>query len=623
MVGIWPLFQILSIRGLRDVFFIHGTSQGFYPVLFYILIIVFPYCLLTGFILPCAQRTLNGRGYPFTSGDLYITDSIGDIAGGFLFSLILVYFLKPFAIIAATSSLLFFIVFLLLYARRKLFFLGTSVLAVACFFAFCLNAGFERETLGPQYGPIVKYLESPYGRIVVTRETGQLTFWESGNPLYSESDVVESEEKIHYPLSQLGKVDDVLLISGGLGDTLKEVAKYKPAHVDYVEIDPALTSAGLEMGVIPRLPFLQISNMDARRFIRGKSGRYDAIIIDLPDPDTFQINRFFTTEFFGFAKKALKKDGVLCLGMNYSPNYIGEVVREKLSILYNSAKPFFRNALLIPGRQVYFIFSDGSISEDIPSLLKKKKISAPFIEGYFYGDVTPERIQEVREALGASREINKDFEPRLMGVVFQQWFAKHDSSPVYFIAGILLLVLVYFIFMKREEYVLFTTGFAAMGSEMLVIFVFQVLYGYVYLQIGLIVASSLLGLLPGAMAGKRWRRSGRMKLHVSEVAMISLLIIFLSMVVRFRNGTPSPSFSCFLFCLLFFLRFSVSRCDRDYGRGQKPRGRMPGGGPVGSGGGNAGNGGRTDPFVGHGIRRGVSDSHEAFQYGHRLQGRKG
>ena len=45
--------------------------------------------------------------------------------------------------------------------------------------------------------------------------------------------------------------------------------------------------------------------------------------------------------------------------------------------------------------------------------------------------------------------------------------------------------------MKKEEYVLFTTGFAAMGSEMLVIFVFQVLYGYIYLQIGAIITAGL------------------------------------------------------------------------------------------------------------------------------------
>ncbi len=569
-VGIWPLLQIIAIRELRDLFFIHGASPGFYEILVYILVVVAPYCLITGFILPCAQRTLNGHGYSFSSGDLYVTDSAGDIAGGFLFSLILVYFLKPFAIIATTSAMLLFLVLWLLYAYRRFLFLSAVAVAVACFFFLCLNTGFEKQTLRPQYGEIVRYLESPYGRIVVSREGGQLTFWESGNPLYSDSNIVESEEKIHYPLSQLHKVDNVLLVSGGLGETLKEVAKYNPTHVDYVEIDPALTSTGLEMGVIPREPFLEISNRDARRFIRAKAGVYDAVIVDLPDPDTFQINRFFTREFFGTVKKALKKGGVLSLGMSYSPNYIGEIRRKKLSILYNSARPYFVNAIVIPGQQVYFLFSDRKLSADIPSLLKKKKISTAYIEGYFQGDVTPERLSQVREALGASKASNRDFEPRLMGVVFQEWFARHDSSPAYFIAGILLLVLTYFAFMKKEEYVLFTTGFTAMGSEMLIIFAFQVLYGYVYLQIGFIITASLLGLMPGAVVGKRWQRSDRAKLLLSEVAMISLLIIFFLWLSDCRIEPPPLLFLLFCFLFSFFCGFQFPVITEIIGEDKSP-----------------------------------------------------
>ena len=549
VAGIWPLLQLVVIRGLRDTFFIHGASPGFYQILVYILVIVAPYCLITGFILPCAQRTLNGHGCSFTSGDLYVADSVGDITGGFLFSLILVYFLKPFAIIAITSAMLLIVVLWLLVAYRRFWFLSAAATAVACFSFFCLNAGFEKQTLIPQYGDIVRYLESPYGRIVVSQEGGQFTFWESGNPIYSDSNIVESEEKVHYPLSQLDKVDDVLLVSGGLGETLKEIAKHKPGHLDYVEIDPALTSAGQEMGVIPRVPFLEISNMDARRFVRSRSGIYDAMIIDLPDPDTFQINRFFTREFFGFARKALKEGGILSIAMNYSPNYIGEIRRKKLSILYNSARPYFVNAMLIPGQQVYFIFSDRKLSEDIPSLLKRKKIATSYIEGYFHGDVTQERLLQVREAVRASEESNRDFKPRLMSVVFKEWFARYDSSPAYFIAGILILVLTYFAFMKKEEYILFATGFTAMGSEMLIIFVFQVLYGYIYVQIGAIITASLLGLLPGALVGKRWQQSGRLKLIVSEVAMISLLIIFTLWLSS--SGTEPPPFLFLVFCFLF------------------------------------------------------------------------
>ena len=549
VVGIWPLFQIVVIRGLRDVFFIHGASPGFYQILLYILVAVAPYCLITGFILPCSQKVFNSHGHSFTSGDLYVTDSVGDIAGGFLFSFILVYFLKPFAIIAVTSAMLLGMALLLLYGHRRYLFLSAAVMGTACFYFFCLNAEFEKGTLSRQYGEIVKYIESPYGRIVVSQEGDQRTFWESGNPLYSDSNILESEEKVHYPLSQLDKVDNVLLVSGGLGETLKEISKHEPEHLDYVEIDPALTSAGQEMGAIPRAPFLEISHMDARKFVKNRSGAYDAIIIDLPDPDTFQINRFFTREFFGFAKQALKKDGVLSIAMNYSPNYIGEIRKKKLSILYNSAKPHFVHVMPISGRQVYFILSDRKLSEDIPLLLKKKKITTSYIDGYYYGDVTPERLLQVREAMGVSEDTNSDFEPGLIGVVFQEWFARHDSSPLYFIAGIMILVLIYFAFMKKEEYVLFTTGFTAMGSEILVIFVFQVLYGYIYLQIGAIITASLLGLLPGAVVGKRWKRSGRLKLLVSEVAMISLLVVFFLWLSY--SGTEPQPFFFLLFCFVF------------------------------------------------------------------------
>jgi len=56
-----------------------------------------------------------------------------------------------------------------------------------------------------------------------------------------------------------------------------------------------------------RPPFLEIINTDARRYIKTTTKKYDAILIDLPDPDTFQINRFFTEEFFALSKRILNK----------------------------------------------------------------------------------------------------------------------------------------------------------------------------------------------------------------------------------------------------------------------------------------------------------------------------
>ena len=47
-----PAVQILVIRQLRDLFFIHGSSVGFYSTFAYIFFTIAPYCLLLGFVLP-------------------------------------------------------------------------------------------------------------------------------------------------------------------------------------------------------------------------------------------------------------------------------------------------------------------------------------------------------------------------------------------------------------------------------------------------------------------------------------------------------------------------------------------------------------------------------------------
>ena len=100
LTAIWPLIQILFIRGFRETVFIHGVSPGFHQIFFYITATTTPYCLLVGFILPYELMVLNDNRYAFTSGELYITDSIGDITGGVVFSFILVYWFNPFKIIS-------------------------------------------------------------------------------------------------------------------------------------------------------------------------------------------------------------------------------------------------------------------------------------------------------------------------------------------------------------------------------------------------------------------------------------------------------------------------------------------------------------------------------------------
>jgi len=72
--------------------------------------------------------------------------------------------------------------------------------------------------------------------------------------------------------------------------------------------------------------------------------------------------------------------------------------------------------------------------------------------------------------------------------------------------------------------VLLTTGCVNIGAEMITIFTFQALYGYIYVQIGVLVTVFLAGLLPGAWAGGRLVARRRRALMAGDLALCLLLL---------------------------------------------------------------------------------------------------
>jgi spermidine synthase len=326
----------------------------------------------------------------------------------------------------------------------------------------------------------------------------------------------------------------------------------------------------MELGLLEKYRAVNVINLDGRRYINTTDKIYDAIILDLPDPDTFQMNRFFTAEFFSTVHKRLTGKGIFCIGMVYYPNYLSEVMRKKLSSIYNTARLLFKNIKVIPGEKAYFICSDGTLTMDIPELLEEKLVSTSYISGYFRGNVTEDRIEMIYEALDPDEPVNTDFQPKVMSLVFQEWFLKHGTSPKPFLIGLGILTILYLLLMRKEEYVLFTTGFAIMGAEMLVVFAFQVLYGYVYLKIGAIVTAFLAGLLPGAAAGKLWGRQKLRKLLVADVLLVAGLMGFYAWL-RF-HGAPIHSvwFLVYGFVISFFCGFQFPAATEIIGEDKSP-----------------------------------------------------
>lgn len=571
VIALWPLPQLVLIRYLRDIVFVHGAAPGFYEIFFYIAALTAPYGILVGFVLPYALGVMKQIRPSFTSGALYITDSIGDIGGGILFSFCLVYWFNPFKGVALASSVLVAVSMMILLGLRRHVPLLFMALCAALFYFFAMNGEVEKASLSEQYGEILRYVESPYGRIVVSREGPQHTFWESGIPFYSDADITRSEEKIHYPLCQLDKVDKVLLVSGGLGETLHEVSKYSPSRIDYVELDPSLTAVAEELGFIGKTPSLSVINTDGRLHLEKTTETYDAVIVDLPDPDTFQLNRFYTREFFEATKQRLSKNGVLSFSVAYSPNYMSPLQREKLSILWKTARESFHHVMILPGERAYFLCRDSELSWDVPAELLSKSIPTAYVDGFYYGNVTRDRTEELAARLDPRATANRDYEPRIMRIVLQEWFLQHGTSPKAFLAVLAGLAGCYLFFIRREEYVLFSTGLVTMGVEMLILFTFQVMYGYIYLKVGAIVTAFLMGLLPGAILGTLRKKAVARRLVWAETAVLFLLLVFYGWQGFFEGrDLPSVVFLAYGFLFSFFCGYQFPLAAAVIGEKESP-----------------------------------------------------
>lgn len=520
-----PAVQILAIRELRDVFFIHGTSVGFYPTLAYTFFTLAPYCLVLGFVLPYSLFVIRTESPDFTGTRIYITDNLGDVSGGALFSFALVYMVTPLqAALLANLPLLAatYLLFGLSSRRRILAISGTGI--TLAIILYCVFA--EPSSLAPAQGKLVHYRESRYGRIEVHQDQEQSTLFIGGIPLFSSQNLVMAEETIHYPLAQVPQAKQILLISAQ-GGMLAQLHKYRPDAVDYAELDPQVAEVQFRFGLIKTIPGLNVVHQDGRAYLARSEKKYDAIIVNLSEPDTFQINRFFTDRFFALARRRLAPHGVLSFSMQGFDNYLAEPQRQKLSSIYNTVTQYFDHVLLLPGQKIIFLCSSRPIETDIPASLNRKGIHTAYISGYFYGNLTPERISRLNDMLDPATPPNRDDFPMLMRLMFSQWFAKFDTSPTGFILALTVLSAIYLLRITREEYVLFSTGCMVMGSEVLVIFAFQIFFGYIYLQIGLIVTVFLAGLLPGAWYGQRLRLHRNRALMLSDGLLIALIILLI------------------------------------------------------------------------------------------------
>ena len=501
LIAVLPSATVFFLRYLRNIVFVPGSMVGILQILYSSFLLMAPYCVLGGLLFTVLVHVISGRYRSNLIPVVYSLEAVGSIIGGFLFNLVMIYFLKTFQSLFFLMIVDFAVAFVLAFRHENSVYryavLSISVVCVALFVLFNVDDWTKGLLFKDQ--DVLYYKDTPYGVLTVTKQSDQKNFYENNILLFSTNDVMQNEEAVHYAMVQHPHPGSVLLISGGIAGTTLEILKYNVDRIDYVELNPWILEIGKKYTSALTDRRIHIVNEDARLYVKRTAERYDVVLINLPDPTTAQINRFFTIEFFQELKKRLNDSAVVSLALLPAGEYVSGEAGQINSIMVNTLKTQFRNILIVPGMKNYFLASDGSLDIHIGRMISRRGIENMYVNQYYLDDrMLEQRSAYITAGLSAGTPLNTDFAPVCYYRLLLHWLSYFRFNA--WIPGAVFLIVLVLIGFKLNPvtFGIFTGGFAASSIEVLVLIVFQIVYGYVYQVVGLIVTIFMAGLAAGS-----------------------------------------------------------------------------------------------------------------------------
>jgi spermidine synthase len=546
-VGVLPLATVFALRYLRNIVFTTGSIVGIVQVLCASLVTLAPFCLAQGFLFTFFVRQASSLPRESRIASVYVWEALGSTAGGVIFNIALIALLDTFQALFVLLGLDLAAALVLARKDRAPAVSAAAWILLAAAVAGLLTGGADvltRRFLFPGQ-EILYFRDTPYGSLTVTRQGEQLNFFENTMLMFSTNDVTANEESVHYGMVQRPHPGRVLLVGGGISGTTGEILKYSVPAIDDVEINPWITGIGRTFTRALDDTRVSVISGDARMYIRSTPNRYDAVLVNLPDPGTAQLNRFYTLEFFRELKRVLSDSGVVSISLLPSAEYQGNEARHLSSILYASLRGVFTRVLIVPGERNYFLASDGTLDIDITRLIDERAINTVYVNRFYLDDrLIARRSAALTSALDTTAGVNRDFQPICYYRQVAYWlsFFGFDPLPWLLAGGTVLLVLLW-----RFSAIgagVFAGGFAASSVEIVLLVSFQVLCGSLYQMTGIVITAFMGGLAAGAIFAKKITRPPGIDSFIMVqfgISMLCFLIPLVLLLLQRVNGGPLPA----------------------------------------------------------------------------------
>jgi len=555
---------------------------GFGTFLWSSAVLLGPLCFIQGGFFALGSKALSAEYGEGATGRAYLLESFGSAVGGLVMSLLLINLLPPVGLSLLPAAIMLLCAALLV---RGLVFRSAVVLIAAACVAAAIDGRADtfrwrmiwqpmRTAESPE--PLREALNSLHGSLAAVEIGGDVSLYADGLLTATAQSHRDAEELVHIGLAHHPGAREVLLIGGGLGGGLAELLKHPVAHVQYVELDPAIIELGgrhfpAEDLEPLRSPKTTIHNTDARYFVKHTDSTFDAVIMHLPGPRSARLNRMYSAEFFGEVNRVLRPGGVLVFAIGADATYLSDQERLLLGSLLRTAATAFDSVRVLPCDRMVFVLSDAPLPDSTAGLVMGKLESAGIETQFVRWDKLANQLDEYKvaglrglldESAGKAR-INRDLLP--IGYLYDlsQWAAhfrsgflqralamvlQTDRWRFYALPCAALFLLGLAILVTRRQGVglaVAVGGLSEMIFQLVVLIGFQVLYGYLFYRIGIMVGLFMAGLALGSLLV--WSRGEMSRYHAKRYfLLVQGLICLYPLVLPLMLSIRPPAFSFML-----------------------------------------------------------------------------
>lgn len=223
----------------------------------------------------------------------------------------------------------------------------------------------------------------------------------------------------------------VLLLGGGDGLLLRELVKYEEIkEIDFIELDEKMLE--LARGRFSKInkdslknPKIKIHINDGFYYLRNTKEKYDAIFIDFPYPNSYDLARLYSVEFYKYVARALNENGFVVLDAPFfdKESEIKDNLRGQILLTTEFGEKHVLNNSVMASTIYYAGFKTifpYIVAEESFLFLKKKpdEIDYDFMEKANLSKLSPETVRKMSEIKNqnfpysiSSKYINSIFHP--------------------------------------------------------------------------------------------------------------------------------------------------------------------------------------------------------------------